>query len=179
MANLHSLTNAQVARYHREAYRPDNMLFILSGTAGEEDFLSAFEQVRVRVRGWDGHMHRRTHRRTHRHTHVHTHKHVHVHEHMYVVAAGHAGPRPGRSRRAAPTMAGVPTTKATTVCPPRCAHHGLGAQVEARVLAKGFKREGRPRPWSGAVAPMCAPPREEDLTEHTVHYRGVLREGQP
>ena len=49
----------------------------------------------------------------------------------------------------------------------------LTAQVEARVLAKGFKREGLPRPWSGAVAPMMAPPREEDLTEHTVHYRGT------
>ena len=51
MANLHSLTNAQVARYHREAYRPDNMLFILSGTVDEADFLAALEQVRVRGRG--------------------------------------------------------------------------------------------------------------------------------
>ena len=47
MANLHSLTNAQVARYHREAYRPDNMLFILSGTAKEADFLAALEQACV------------------------------------------------------------------------------------------------------------------------------------
>ena len=46
MANLRSLTNAQVARYHREAYRPDNMLVILSGTAKEEDFLAALEQAR-------------------------------------------------------------------------------------------------------------------------------------
>ena len=50
MANLHSLTNAQVARYHREAYRPDNMLFILSGTAKEADFLAALEQARARAR---------------------------------------------------------------------------------------------------------------------------------
>ena len=47
MANLRSLTNAQVARYHREAYRPDNMLVILSGTAKEADFLAALEQARA------------------------------------------------------------------------------------------------------------------------------------
>ena len=92
---------------------------------------------------------------------------MHVHVHMHVVAEGQVGSRSGRSRRAVPTMASVPTM----------AMAALTAQVEARVLAKGFKREGLPRPWSGAVAPMMAPPREEDLTEHTVHYRGVLREG--
>ena len=137
MANLHSLTNAQVARYHREAYRPDNMLFILSGTVEEADFLAALEQARARV--WDVHRHRHTHR--------------YVHMHMHVVAEGQVGSRSGRSRRAVPTMAMA----------------ALTAQVEARVLAKGFKREGLPRPWSGAVAPMMAPPREEDLTEHTAH----------
>ena len=159
MANLHSLTNAQVARYHREAYRPDNMLFILSGTVEEADFLAALEQARARV--WDVHTHR--HRHTHTHRHVHMHMHMHVHVHMHVVAEGQVGPRSGRSRRAVPTMASVPTTAMTA----------LTAQVEARVLAKGFKREGLPRPWSGAVAPMMAPPREEDLTEHTAHYRGT------
>ena len=50
MANLHSLTNAQVARYHREAYRPDNMLFVLSGSVEEAGFLAALEQARVRLR---------------------------------------------------------------------------------------------------------------------------------
>ena len=50
MANLHTLTNAQVARYHQELYRPDNMCFIVSGTAGEAEFLRALEQVEERVR---------------------------------------------------------------------------------------------------------------------------------
>ena len=45
--------------------------------------------------------------------------------------------------------------------------------MEARILAKGFKRGALPRPWSGPVAPMMAPPPEADLTEHTAHYRGV------
>ena len=49
MKNLRSLTNAQVARYHEEAYLPDNVLFILSGTAGEAEFLKALEEVEARV----------------------------------------------------------------------------------------------------------------------------------
>ena len=49
MANLRSLTNAQVSRYHRELYRPDNVCFILSGTAGAEEFLAAMELIEKRV----------------------------------------------------------------------------------------------------------------------------------
>ena len=45
--------------------------------------------------------------------------------------------------------------------------------MEARILAKGFKRGALPRPWSGPVAPMMSPPPEDELTEHTEHYRGV------
>ena len=48
-ANLRSLTNAQVTRYHTENYRPDNVCFILSGTAGEAEFLAAMEQIETRV----------------------------------------------------------------------------------------------------------------------------------
>ena len=47
MANLHTLTNAQVRRYHAENYRPDNALVVLSGTAGEDEFLMALSQVRA------------------------------------------------------------------------------------------------------------------------------------
>ena len=49
MANLRKLTNAQVTRYHREAYRPDNCCFIVSGTAGAAEFLAALVQVEDRV----------------------------------------------------------------------------------------------------------------------------------
>eukprot|EP00929_Paragymnodinium_shiwhaense_P095329 TRINITY_DN56406_c0_g1_i1.p1 TRINITY_DN56406_c0_g1~~TRINITY_DN56406_c0_g1_i1.p1 ORF type:complete len:1111 (+),score=243.87 TRINITY_DN56406_c0_g1_i1:93-3425(+) len=45
MSNLRELTNAQVKRYHKEAYRPDNIMFILSGTAGEVEFVKALGEV--------------------------------------------------------------------------------------------------------------------------------------
>lgn len=50
MKNLRSLTNAQVCRYHREAYRPDNLLVVVSGTAGEAEFLAALGKVEAAVR---------------------------------------------------------------------------------------------------------------------------------
>ncbi|KAL3893199.1 MAG: hypothetical protein SGPRY_014396, partial [Prymnesium sp.] len=49
MHNLRSLTNAQVQRYHRENYRPDNIMIVLSGTAGEEEFLRELEQVEAKI----------------------------------------------------------------------------------------------------------------------------------
>lgn len=49
MHNLHTLTNAQVARYHKELYRPDNVCFILSGTAGAPEFIAAMEKIEARV----------------------------------------------------------------------------------------------------------------------------------
>jgi len=49
MANLRSLTNEQVRRYHRENYRPDNVMVILSGTASEAEFLRELEKVEERI----------------------------------------------------------------------------------------------------------------------------------
>ena len=49
MANLRSLTNAQVCRYHKENYRADNMVFIVSGLVDEAEFCAAMAQVEERV----------------------------------------------------------------------------------------------------------------------------------
>ena len=45
LANLRSLTNAQVRRYHAENYRPDNMAFVVSGMVAEADYLAALSQA--------------------------------------------------------------------------------------------------------------------------------------
>ena len=50
LANLRTLTNAQVRRYHAENYRPSNTLFVVSGTASESEFISALEIVDARIR---------------------------------------------------------------------------------------------------------------------------------
>ena len=49
MANLRTLTNAQVSRYHAENYRADNMVFIVSGMVGEAPLLEALAQLDARV----------------------------------------------------------------------------------------------------------------------------------
>ena len=49
MKNLRALTNAQVARYHAENYRPDNTLLIVSGLVEEVDFVAAVVALEKRV----------------------------------------------------------------------------------------------------------------------------------
>ena len=49
MKNIRALTNAQVARYHAENYRPDNTLLMVSGLVEEADFLAAVAEVEKRV----------------------------------------------------------------------------------------------------------------------------------
>uniref|UniRef100_A0A7S4B5T8 Peptidase M16C associated domain-containing protein n=1 Tax=Chrysotila carterae TaxID=13221 RepID=A0A7S4B5T8_CHRCT len=60
MANLRKLTNEQVRRYHAQFYRPDNMMIVVSGTAGEAEFLSSLEAVEKRVLEKGGERTRRT-----------------------------------------------------------------------------------------------------------------------
>ena len=50
MANLRTLTNAQVARYHREVYTPSNTLFVASGIIDRAAFVAALAVVERRVR---------------------------------------------------------------------------------------------------------------------------------
>ena len=49
MKNLRTLTNAQVTRYHEDNYRPDNMVFIVSGLVDEAEFSKAMALVEERV----------------------------------------------------------------------------------------------------------------------------------
>ena len=49
MANLRTLTNAQVRRYHGENYRPDNAMLLVTGLVDEEAFLDALRIADARL----------------------------------------------------------------------------------------------------------------------------------
>ena len=50
LKNLRTLSNAQVTRYHRENYTPDNVLFVLSGNVSPDEFLKALDLVETSIK---------------------------------------------------------------------------------------------------------------------------------
>lgn len=49
MANIRTLTNDKIRRYHEEYYTPDNTILILTGNVQSEDFFKALDEVEALI----------------------------------------------------------------------------------------------------------------------------------